>query len=87
MPEEVTSAGPLPRPRYNQPAPTPRRVIVRVMQQRCPVCEGVKTVPPDFYTQIGYVTSVARTMCEQCGGKGMIAFTETETVTDAPAPR
>ena len=59
----------------------PRIVTVRVIQQRCPICEGRKHVPAGFYT--GLVASLNPDRCEQCGGTGMIAATETVTQEDS----
>ena len=42
------------------------------MAQRCPVCYGCGTVPPDFYAQIGYGTNTARVTCRACGGAGIV---------------
>lgn len=40
--------------------------------QRCPVCAGRGTLPSDFYSQIGGMTSTVRVTCRSCGGKGMV---------------
>jgi hypothetical protein len=52
-------------------------VTTRHIQQRCPVCEGRKTVEPGFYT--GLAASLNREPCQQCGGTGMIGATEVVT--------
>lgn len=40
--------------------------------QRCPICHGVGTVDPDFYSQLGQGTSLARDICRACAGRGMV---------------
>lgn len=57
---------------------TGRVVTVRTIQQRCPICEGRRFVPGGFYTGLPIINPEP---CQQCGGTGMIAATETTTHT------
>src|SRR5690242_17660008 len=50
---------------------------VRVIKQRCPICEGRKFVPAGFYT--GLAASLNPDQCQQCNGTGMVTATETVT--------
>ena len=63
--------------------PDPVTTVTRHIQQRCPVCEGHRIVPAGFYFyppgQEHGSTSTAPERCQQCGGTGMIAATETVT--------
>ena len=73
---------------WNPPVPvsttmggnTPRIVTYRVIKQRCPICEGRRTVPAGFYT--GFAASLNPEQCRQCGGTGMVTATETITTTE-----
>jgi hypothetical protein len=78
--DQITCAGSAP---WSWTRPVKQR-FTSTRQQRCPICEGRKTVPQGFYHasrgDVFGATSTGREPCQQCGGTGMIPYTETVEV-------
>jgi len=52
---------------WQQPIEAPRQY-----PHRCPVCEGRKTVPRNFYSRSEATDGTAPVQCESCNGSGMV---------------
>lgn len=53
---------------------------------RCPVCEGMGTVPPGFYIGGHYSsTNSARETCKSCNGTGVVWSEEEKSFTSMRA--
>lgn len=53
------------------------------MEQLCPVCNGCGSVPPGFYSHIGYTTDTVT--CRRCHGVGTFGTVDTQQIMDAQA--
>lgn len=45
-----------------------------VMYQKCPVCEGVGTLPCNFYSRAQTSSSCSDVQCKTCLGRGIISM-------------
>lgn len=54
--------------------------------QCCPICMGCGTVPPDFYEQVGFTTTTARTRCRRCNGTGTVEVPIVSQKSAKPSP-
>lgn len=55
-----------------------------VMFQKCPVCEGVGSMPHNFYTRVQASSSISEVQCKTCNGQGIIYMNDSSRTEATP---